>query len=112
MATRAQKQKRIERTAYHEAGHVLLAYLLRKAFKYVTIEPDGDSLGYVLYYEFSESFSNKDFLLLLGIISNFNLANTWQLGIGTTKEYCYLIAAQGQSERRLSDRSECKLDLL
>ena len=30
------------RVAYHEAGHVVVAYLLNKEFKYVTIKPESD----------------------------------------------------------------------
>ena len=41
--------KKQKATAYHEAGHALAYMLKRKAFQYVTIEPDDalDSLGHV-----------------------------------------------------------------
>jgi len=38
--------KRIEATAYHEAGHAVCNLLLGKAFEYVTIVPDEDSYGH------------------------------------------------------------------
>lgn len=34
-------------TAYHEAGHAVAAYLLRKRFRYVTIRQDGDYEGHM-----------------------------------------------------------------
>jgi hypothetical protein len=39
--------KRLEATAYHEAGHTVAAYTLRRNFSYVTINPNNDSLGHV-----------------------------------------------------------------
>ena len=41
--------KRLWSIAYHEAGHAAVAFELRVAIKKVTIEPEGDSLGYVLH---------------------------------------------------------------
>lgn len=38
-----------KRTAYHEAGHAVVAWLLGLACRHVTIEPEGDSLGHVLH---------------------------------------------------------------
>jgi len=46
--TRQKKRKRPtreERTAYHEAGHAVAAYHLRRGTKYVTIEGDDEALG-------------------------------------------------------------------
>lgn len=40
-------RKKIERTAYHEAGHAVASYLLHIPISYVTIIPDEDSLGHV-----------------------------------------------------------------
>jgi hypothetical protein len=34
--------------AYHEAGHAVACHLLRRRFRYVTIEPGEDSLGHLL----------------------------------------------------------------
>jgi hypothetical protein len=42
-----QNNKR-RQTAYHEAGHAVACFLLRRGFRYVSIEPDGDSLGRLL----------------------------------------------------------------
>jgi hypothetical protein len=40
--------KKLESTAYHEAGHAVMAYHVRRRFKYVTIEQEEDSLGHIL----------------------------------------------------------------
>jgi len=37
----------IEETAYHEAGHVVVALATEREFVYATIEPDRDGLGHV-----------------------------------------------------------------
>lgn len=44
------KHSPLEATAYHEAGHAVAAYWLRRAFRHVTIAPDleGGSLGHML----------------------------------------------------------------
>jgi len=39
------ERKRLEATAYHEAGHAVAGYLLRRRFEYVTIVPEGDCEG-------------------------------------------------------------------
>jgi len=36
-----------ERTAYHEAGHAVVAFSLGSRIKMVTIKPDGHYLGWV-----------------------------------------------------------------
>ena len=38
-----------ERTAYHEAGHAVAAYLMHRRFKHITIVPEGDVLGRVKF---------------------------------------------------------------
>jgi hypothetical protein len=43
------KQKRSEITAYHEAGHAVAFYLLHKRFKHVTIKPEGEKWGEIIY---------------------------------------------------------------
>ena len=50
------KPKSVEKTAYHEAGHAVAAFHMRRSFRYVTIEPDEESLGHVMYTKFSDSF--------------------------------------------------------
>ncbi|HPS93784.1 MAG TPA: hypothetical protein PK600_04920, partial [Deltaproteobacteria bacterium] len=40
---------RKEKTAFHEAGHAVAAYLLRKKFLYVTIKSNGVFEGYVMH---------------------------------------------------------------
>lgn len=56
MFSRSRKTKDIEATAYHEAGHAYVAVQMRRAFQYVSIEEDEESLGHVLYHKFSEKF--------------------------------------------------------
>lgn len=41
---------KLRSVAYHEAGHAVVCVVLRHAFDYVTIIPDGDSLGRVVTY--------------------------------------------------------------
>ena len=48
-------QSKEEHVAYHEAAHVVAAYVLRRAFRSVTIEPDGKSLG-VTWLQGKEGF--------------------------------------------------------
>jgi ATP-dependent Zn protease len=36
------KTKRLTITAYHEAGHAVVGHILRRRFKYVTIDPDAE----------------------------------------------------------------------
>ena len=38
------------RTAFHEAGHAVLACLLRQPFHYASIEPDGPVRGHVMLF--------------------------------------------------------------
>lgn len=40
--------EKIQRTAYHEAGHAVMCVKMRIPFRKVTIVPDGDSVGKVL----------------------------------------------------------------
>ena len=56
MASRSSKQKRLEKTAYHEAGHVVAAYCVGRGFRYVSIEPGENSLGRMMYQKFRDSF--------------------------------------------------------
>lgn len=43
-------------TAYHEAGHAVVAIALGRSFRKVTIVPDEDSLGHVLHRPFPKGF--------------------------------------------------------
>jgi ATP-dependent Zn protease len=43
----AKRPTKLERTAYHEAGHAVAAYSLRWKIIEVSIVPDPDSLGHV-----------------------------------------------------------------
>lgn len=50
--------KKLECTAYHEAGHAVAAYRQHLRFRYVTIKPDenDDSLGHLLHRAFDKRF--------------------------------------------------------
>ncbi len=56
-------------TAYHEAGHAVVAYLHGRRFKYVSIEPNEDYAGAVAYY---------DSRVVCGILEG-TLCNIWLL---------------------------------
>jgi hypothetical protein len=45
---RDRELRRIRATAYHEAGHAVIAWHFHLRFKHVTINPGSDSLGHVL----------------------------------------------------------------
>lgn len=51
---RSEKQRRA--TAYHEAGHAVMAYVLGRPFRRVSITTDEDSLGHVLYRKWDKRF--------------------------------------------------------
>jgi hypothetical protein len=51
------KRKKLEKTAYHEAGHAVAAFYMKRPFRYVTIEPDEDCLGHIMYKKFRDSFN-------------------------------------------------------
>jgi hypothetical protein len=42
------EHRKLERVAYHEAGHAVAALELRRAFRYVSVIPGEDNLGHVL----------------------------------------------------------------
>jgi hypothetical protein len=48
--------RHLEHIAHHEAGHVVAAVAFRKSFRYVTIEPDNDSLGHIMFQKWDASF--------------------------------------------------------
>lgn len=50
------KHSRLKKTAYHEAGHAVAYYFLHLPFKYVTIEPEEDSLGHLQPFPPPKSF--------------------------------------------------------
>jgi ATP-dependent Zn protease len=68
---------KIERTAYHEAGHAVASYHLHVAFSYISITPDEDSWGRVKHPKLSnfkpewddsprEQIAQETYLLLAG----------------------------------------------
>ena len=50
------KYSSLKSTAYHEAGHAVAHYFLHLPFKYLTIEPEKDSLGHVKRFPHPKSF--------------------------------------------------------
>lgn len=52
------KKRNEERSgvAYHEAGHAVVAVVLGRRFRKVTIVPESDSLGHVLHRPYSKTF--------------------------------------------------------
>ena len=50
------KYSRLKSTAYHEAGHAVACYFLHFPFKYLTIEPEKDTLGHVKRFPHPKSF--------------------------------------------------------
>ena len=61
MASKPLKMKKLEKVAYHEAGHAVAAFLMRRSFSYVTIKPDESSFGHIFYQKFRDSF-NPDYV--------------------------------------------------
>lgn len=53
MAQKKKRYSRLERTAYHEAGHAVMSFIRKRRFKYVTIIPEKDSLGHILHKPWS-----------------------------------------------------------
>lgn len=47
----------LEATAYHEAGHAVVAWRIGMKFRRVTIEPDGGSLGHMLHAKHPKWFN-------------------------------------------------------
>jgi ATP-dependent Zn protease len=55
--TKAKRERHnLERTAYHEAGHAVVAMKLNQKFHHVTIEPEEGSLGHILHDKLSRRF--------------------------------------------------------
>lgn len=52
----ARQQRRVKRVAYHEAGHAVAAYIVRRRWQYATIEPTDDSLGHIRYFPAPATF--------------------------------------------------------
>ena len=55
----ARISKKLEATAYHEAGHAVMAILVRMGFGKVTIERKRDSLGHILHNKWRKTFSPR-----------------------------------------------------
>ena len=57
MAANNRQNRTRERTAYHEAGHAVIAHRCGVRFAYVTIVPGEDSLGHLLHHKWSRGFA-------------------------------------------------------
>ena len=58
--TNKRRVHRLESVAYHEAGHVVMAHVVRRRFTRVTIIPEGTSDGHCSFTKPPENF-NPDF---------------------------------------------------
>ena len=65
MSTTQVSKKTRERTAFHEAGHAVVAYLLDRPFEYVSIEPHKESLGRIVCKRLGTVFLSDDKLIEL-----------------------------------------------
>jgi ATP-dependent Zn protease len=54
MKKRSEKERRA--TAYHEAGHAVVAFTLNRAFRRISIIQDEETLGHVLYRKWHKKF--------------------------------------------------------
>ena len=45
----AKRPSRLESAAYHEAGPAVASYILNQRFSYLTVNPDEDSLGHIVW---------------------------------------------------------------
>jgi hypothetical protein len=102
--------KRLTSTAYHEAGHAVAHYLLKRPFKYVTIKPEEGSLGHLMpcdlplslrevieFGEPEESLPILEKLIMINFAGNAAIAiwtgrNNWQGARGDfqniAQQYC------------------------
>jgi hypothetical protein len=53
---KATMRRSVELTAYHEAGHAVVAFALRRAVKDVSIVPDDDSNGRLVNHKLPDTF--------------------------------------------------------
>jgi hypothetical protein len=54
MAGVANERQQLRAIAYHEAGHAVAGFTVRRPVEHVTIIPEEDSLGHVLYRPFQD----------------------------------------------------------
>lgn len=57
--TKLKATSRLEKTAYHEAGHAIVAHFNYLHFKHVSIKKNSESLGHVSFIKPADSFFGK-----------------------------------------------------
>ena len=93
-------------TAYHEAGHAVLALLLGRPVQHVSILPDRDRLGVCEFgkgvYRPSEDWLEREILIALGgIAAEAKLTGNYAWdGAARDQQYVERLAIQRAGERR------------
>jgi hypothetical protein len=61
MVKRRKKVTELERNAYHEAGHAVMAYILQRRFHFITIDPDklDENTGGLFQLSYSSKLSDN-----------------------------------------------------
>lgn len=58
--TQTRTTEELRRLAYHEAGHAVVAYLVKRPFRHVTIIPKEDTWGHILYTKWPDNFDPEN----------------------------------------------------
>jgi ATP-dependent Zn protease len=93
-------------TAYHEAGHAVMALILDRPVERVSVRPDDEKLGVCHFgksvYRPSEDWLEREILIALGGIAaeaRFTGNHDWQAA-GKDQRYVERLAVQRAGERR------------
>jgi ATP-dependent Zn protease len=100
------EQERDEATAYHEAGHAVVALALNRPVHRVTILPDSDSLGTCEFgksvFRPSEDWLEREILISLGGIAaeaRLTGEHAWE-SAARDRQYVHRLCVQRAGERR------------